>query len=240
MDELKRIQDVYQTRIDQKLVDNRYSLFRPGELYMLQQREAATLRMLKGAGCYSLKESRILEIGCGRGQRLADFLRWGAQARNLNGVELLQEFVNEARDNYPGFKIVQASAHELPFESDSFDLVYQSTVFTSILDKELKKQIAAEMLRVLKPGGLLLWYDFRYPNPKNKNVRPIGHRELLELFPGTRINLRSVTLAPPLARALAPLSVELCRALELLPPLRTHYIGIIRKTQARNQASAPR
>lgn len=231
MDELKRIQNVYQARIDQNLFDNKYSLFRPGELYMLQQREVATLGMLKSSGCHSLKETKILEIGCGRGHRLADFLRWGAQARNINGVELLEEFVREAQDNYPAFKIVQASAHHLPFEAGSFDLVYQSTVFTSILDKALRQEIAAEMLRVLKPGGILLWYDFRYPNPKNKNVQPIRRHELIELFPNTRIKLRSVTLAPPLARALAPLSPMICRALEAAPPLRTHYLGIITKAR---------
>lgn len=229
MDELKRIHDVYQTRIDQKLVDNKYSLFRPGELYMLQRREAATLDMLRSAGWHSLKDKAILEIGCGRGQRLGDFLRWGAQARNLSGVELLEEFVREAQDNYPGFRILQASAHQLPFETGSFDVVYQSTVFTSILDRALRRQIASEMLRVLKPDGILLWYDFRYPNPKNKNVQPIGRRDLVELFPGTHIELRSVTLAPPLARAIAPYSPLLCRALEMMPPLRTHYLGIITK-----------
>lgn len=231
MNELKRIQNVYKARIGQNFADSKYSLFRPGELYMLQRREQATLEMLRIAGWWSLRERSILEVGCGRGQRLGDFLRWGAQSDNIAGVDLLDTFVRDAKQNYPGFKIVQTSGHRLPFGPESFNLVYQSTVFTSILDKQLRKQIAAEMLRVLRPDGIILWYDFRYPNPKNKDVQPIGRKELIELFPNTRIYLRSITLAPPLARTLAPLSLGLCSVLEAIPALRTHYLGIITKSE---------
>ena len=45
-----------------------------------------------------------------------------------------------------------------PFHS--FDLLLQSPVFTSILDQAMKERVAAEMMRVSKPGGLILWYDF--------------------------------------------------------------------------------
>lgn len=227
MSEIKRIQAVYQKRNERNLVADKYSLFRPGELYMLQKREQATLDMLRKFGWSSLQGKKILEIGCGRGQRLGDFLRWGARPEEIFGVDLLEEFVKEARHSYPGFNIIQSSGHCMPFDDASFDLVYQSTVFTSILDDVLCKQIAAEMVRVLKPDGILLWYDFRYPNPKNKDVRPIRRDELLSLFPNMIIELKSVTLAPPLARTLAPLSTGLCRVLETIPFLRTHYLGLI-------------
>ena len=41
----------------------------------------------------------------------------------------------------------------------------------------MKQKVAAEMLRVVKPQGLILWYDFRYNNPRNSNVRGIGAAE---------------------------------------------------------------
>jgi len=47
------------------------------------------------------------------------------------------------------------NAEELPYEDESFDIVMQFTVFTSILDNEMKIRIAKEMLRVLKPKGIL-------------------------------------------------------------------------------------
>lgn len=228
MSEIERIQSVYQKRIGDNLQEDRYSLFRPGELYMLQSREEATLKLLREQGWHSLRGKRILEIGCGRGQRLADLLRWGALPEDIHGIDLMEEFVAEARHNHPGFNITSGSADDLPFESGSFDLVYQSTVFTSILDDAMRLRIAQEMRRVMKPDGLLLWYDFRYPNPRNRDVRPVGRRELGELFQGMHICLRSVTLAPPIARRLARVSTGLCRMLEAIPPLRTHYLGVIR------------
>ena len=42
-------------------------------------------------------------------------------------------------------------------------------------------------------------------------------------------SLKRITLAPPLARAIAPYSVILCQILEKIPLLCTHYLGIIKK-----------
>lgn len=49
------------------------------------------------------------------------------------------------------------NAENLPYEDESFDIVMQFTVFTSILDSEMKQNIAREMLRVIKPDGIILW-----------------------------------------------------------------------------------
>jgi hypothetical protein len=87
-------------------------------------------------------------------------------------------------------------------------------------------------VRVLRPGGALLWYDFRVDNPANPNVRGIGHRELEALFPGLACRVLSLTLAPPLARAVAPVSPGLARLLEGLPFLRSHLLGVLVKGRA--------
>ena len=63
------------------------------------------------------------------------------------------------------------------------------TAISSILDSEIRRNICADMLRVLrspdpasgKPGGMILWYDF-WLNPTNPQTR--GVRFLLRsLFP---------------------------------------------------------
>jgi len=102
-------------------------------------------------------------------------------------------------------------------------------VLTSVLDDEVKHQLAQEMLRVVKDDGILLWYDFRYNNPRNPNVRGIGRREIARLFPSCYIWLRRVTLAPPIARTVAPVSWTLAALLESLYFMNTHYIGTIKK-----------
>ena len=73
-------------------------------------------------------------------------------------------------------------------------------MFTSILDPTIKQRAAAEMLRVTKASGLMLWYDFCVDNPSNQSVRGIPKREILRLFPQCDIQFRRVTLAPPLLR----------------------------------------
>jgi hypothetical protein len=85
------------------------------------------------------------------------------------------------------------------------------------------------MLRVLKPDGVVVWYDFLFDNPRNANVRGVNAGEIRRLFAGCRLDLRRITLAPPLARRIVPLSWSLARFLEHLRILNTHYLSVIRK-----------
>lgn len=197
---------------------------------MLQERERRFLSLLRENGCVPLSDKRILEIGCGKGELLREVVKWGAEPENVVGVELLDDRVSDAVRLCPGgTRIVRGNAANLDFPDGSFDLVLQSTVFTSVLDQRTKSRMASEMLRVLKPDGLILWYDYHMNNPRNSDVRGVGRREIHGLFRGCAIELRRITLAPPLARLLAPYSWLLCYLLSKVPILCTHYIGVIRK-----------
>ena len=107
-------------------------------------------------------------------------------------------------------------------------MVAQLTMFTSILDPAMRHAAATEMQRVLTPAGAILWYDFRYPSPSNRDVRPMRLREIRTLFPGWRIDRITTTLLPPLARRLAGISLRACVFLEsALPPLRSHNVALL-------------
>jgi ubiquinone/menaquinone biosynthesis C-methylase UbiE len=222
--EADRIVDVYSRRGNRE----RYSSFSRGHLFMLQQVEAAMLASLSDCGVKSLSDKRVLEIGCGTGFWIRQFIQWGAEPRSIAGVDLIKERLNEARLRTPPEVIfaLQSAAH-LGFESASIDIVLQATVMTSILDEEVQQSVANELLRVLRPGGVILWYDFRYDNPRNRDVRGISARRIRELFRGTRVQIRSTVLLPPIARALAPHSRLACDLLSLVPPLRSHYVASI-------------
>ncbi len=226
--ELERIRAVYRERVALGL-NARYSLLDPGELFMAQERERNILRLLRRGKLADLASLKILEVGCGRGLPLVDWLRWGARPDNLTGVDIMESFLREAAVIAPSSAFAAASGGSLPFRDGAFDIAFQLTVFSSVLDPTMRKAIATEMLRVVRPGGAIVWYDLRVPNPFNPAIRPVRRREIKMLFPECAIALRSSTIAPPLARFLARWSVIACAMLSSLPWLRTHYAALIRK-----------
>lgn len=222
--ELDRIRAAYAKRHDRSI----YSLFEPAQLLAIQERERQLLRMLSARGITSLAQAKILEVGCGAGMWLREFVRWGARPENVTGVDLLPDRIAEARRLCPPqVELKCGSATQLSSGSAEFDFVVQSTVFTSILDPKVKLQIASEMLRVLRPNGSIIWYDFRFNNPRNPDVRGIKAKEVRSLFPGCNAEFHKVTLAPPLARPVARRSRTLHAILSSIVPLRTHYLALI-------------
>jgi len=222
-----RIRAAYAKREE---ADTRYSWFNSGYQFMVQQRERRLLALLRRYDCENLAAKKILDVGCGTGQWLCDFIKWSARPENITGIDLLPDRVTRARRLCPPAVSIQcASAAELPFSDARFDLVLQATVFTSILDPDLKRRVANEMMRVVRPEGLILWYDYHVNNPWNHDVRGVKRQEIAQLFPGCRIELERITLLPPLTRVLARYSYLGCYLLEKLPPLCTHYLGVIRK-----------
>jgi len=210
--------------------DHRYSWFNPGHLFIVQERERRLLAVLKRNGFASLDAKKILEIGCGTGQWLREFIKWGARPENINGIDLLPDRVAEAKRLSPERLSVQAgSAVNLACPDATFDLVLQATVFTSVLDSTMRQQMASEMLRVVKDDGLILWYDYHVNNPWNPDVRGVKKSEIRRLFPRCRVELQRITLAPPLCHFLASFSWLLCSLLGSVPLLCTHYLGVIRK-----------
>jgi len=210
--------------------DARYSWFSPGHLHMVQERERWVLKLLRQNGFAPLSTKKILEIGCGTGYWIRDLIKWGARPENITGLDLVPDRVTEAQKLCPEAVTIHCgSAAELAFPNEAFDLVFQSTVFTSILDGGMKRQVASEMLRVVKGDGAIVWYDYHLNNPWNPDVQGVKKREIHGLFPSCGIELRQITLAPPLVRLLAPHSWLTCYLLGRIPWLCTHYLGMIRK-----------
>jgi ubiquinone/menaquinone biosynthesis C-methylase UbiE len=226
--ELVRLHDVYDRRAHSS--DSlRYSRMNPGHLFGLQEREAAMASMLYADGLHSLAGLSILDVGCGRGATLRQYLEYGADASRLWGIDLLPIFVEQARRASPGLQILCGTATDLPFHDRSFDLVSQFMLFTSVLDADVKQRTGREIDRVLIPGGRLLWYDFAFNNPRNPDVRGIGLTEVRQLFPGFSMTHRRITLAPPLGRALGRLGPTVYYLVSKLRPLCTHYLCLLKK-----------
>lgn len=228
--ELSRIKQEYEQRKNNTVFAERYSLFNKATLLQTHGFERGLLSLLKEQHFTHLAEKHILDIGCGSGMQLQRFLAYGAQPSSLSGIDLLSERIERAKQLHAGINWQVGSAHQLPYPDGSFDLIMLSVVFSSILDRPLRKRIADEIWRVRKPGGLILCYDFAYSNPRNHAVEGITRREVRRLFerPGARFTFRRVTLAPPLARRIAPHAHWLADLLEHLKLLDTHLMTLIR------------
>lgn len=227
-EEIERIRREYQRR-EKEIAPDFYSWGRPVNVFFHTQVVRRCIAALHEAGFFPLNGLRLLDVGCGRGDWLLEFCQWGARPVDLAGIDLDECRIQEARSRLPGSDLRVGDAQNLPWPDGSFGLVAQFTVFTSILHPGVRRRIASEMLRVLTPGGAVLWYDFRYDNPRNPHVRGISAREIRSLFAGCDIRFYSATLAPPLARLVAPRSWPVAVLLECIPLLRTHLIALIRK-----------
>jgi SAM-dependent methyltransferase len=229
--ETTRIQRVYRAYREEGVRRGRWSQANPGNCAIVQERARVLKQVMQEQGFFPLAERRILDIGCGSGRVLAGLMAWGAESRHLHGVDLLADRVEAAKAQFPTCDFRQANAEVLDFETASFDIVLLFAVFTSILDERMTRNVAAEVDRVLKPGGAVLWYDFRYNNPRNVHVRGVSKKKIACLFPGYQRHLRPVTLLPPLARRLGRLTSWLYPFLAMPPVLRTHYAGLLVKPQ---------
>ena len=226
--EAARVREVYARRKG----GARYSFAEPAHMLSVQERESRLLAMLANRGYDSLATTRILEVGCGTGYWLRRFVEWGANPENILGIDVLAERIEGARNSCPvGIRLMCQNAAEIPVPDSGFDLVLQSTVFTSILDSQIRKLVAREMLRALSPNGLILWYDFCVDNLFNADVRGVSRTEISHLFPDCRIELERLTLAPPLGRPIARISPPMYRMLSRAHMLCSHYLGTISRAK---------
>ncbi len=213
----------------------RYSPLNPAVLLATQERQRATADLFVGLGWVDLSELHLLEVGCGTGCNLLEFLRLGFKPEHLQGIELLAAGVERARKDLPPsvrIALGDAAGAESSFVPEaSQDIVYQSTVFSSLLDDRFQQRLADTMWKWLRPGGGILWYDFIVNNPRNRDVRGVPVSRIRELFPHGTMRVQRITLAPPVARAVTRLHPTLYAVLNSVIWLRTHVLVWVEKPQ---------
>jgi len=226
--DILRLREEYARRADAAAQDDRYRADNPAYQWMISNRRQHLTALLDRCGIANLSQLRILEVGCGSGGIIREFISLGAEPSRLVGLDLLMDRLRAARGPLPCTPLLCGDGQSLPFESSSFDLVLQFTAFSSILSSAVKQHMASEIARVLKPSAALIWYDFWW-NPLNRQTKGIPLKEVQRLFPGCSLRGEKITLAPPLARSLAPRHPALAAFLESLKVLNTHHLLILRK-----------
>lgn len=116
-----------------------------------------------------LSGRRVLDLGCGAGEAAIYFALHGAE---VHAADISPEMLNVATQLASRFGVritaVEASTSQLPLRDQSFDIVYGNGVLHHV---ELEPA-AAEVYRVLKPGGLAAFIE---PLPYNPVINIYRH-----------------------------------------------------------------
>lgn len=107
-----------------------------------------------------VKPVRVLDIGCGKGFFLRDFVRgldsrWGIRPVRITGLDIVRSSGDVFADISPDFEFIQADTdgNPLPLESGSFDFISCNHVLEHVFETE---KLVREFRRVLTPQGLCI------------------------------------------------------------------------------------
>ncbi|MGO9589662.1 MAG: class I SAM-dependent methyltransferase [Candidatus Acidiferrales bacterium] len=216
--ETRRIREVYAKVRQQPCIDQFGRC-------AVHEREERLVSFLLRKRLGSLEGLKILDVGCGGGALLRRLFDLGAEPQDCFGIDVMGNLLQAGRRLAPAnLSLVECTATQLPFPDQVFDVAFQFTMFSSVLDPVLRRAIMTEILRTLRGGGYFIWYDFTYSNPRNKTVTGIGRREIKDLLNGCKLEFYRVTLAPPIGRVAARWSPTLYHLLSSVCWLRTHYL----------------
>ena len=107
----------------------------------------------------SLKNKKILDIGCGTGFYVERWRELGLA--NITGADLTEVAIKRLSNAYPDLTFVQAdiTSRTLPFEPESFDAISAFDVLFHVVDDELFINALKNIHSLLAPRGLFIWSD---------------------------------------------------------------------------------
>jgi ubiquinone/menaquinone biosynthesis C-methylase UbiE len=108
----------------------------------------------------SARGRRLLDVGCGTGRFLA-FVKDNWPALAVSGLDLSKSYLDKAERHLSVFsrvRLIEGPAEVQPFADAYFDVVTCVYLFHE-LPREVRLKVAAEIGRVLKPGGRLIFLD---------------------------------------------------------------------------------
>ena len=198
-----------------------WSADNPGNLAIRQELVSAVWQLAGGALAGA---DEVLDVGCGTGWWLAQLAEEGTVHAHLHGVDILADRVSAARRQVPSATIVTGDVRALP-NGHSFGVVTLFTVLSSLRSHEDVRSALRRCWSVVAPGGVLLVWEPRWPNPFNTVTLSISARELRRGLGRNPASTRTTTLLPALARRLGAHTGTVYPKLASVRLLRTHRLS---------------
>jgi len=133
------------------------TLFRGSAFAMRRQALGPIADFMRGR---DQRQVRLVDVACGTGRFLRE-VRRAYPAMGLTGLDLSRPYLAEAERHLEGLRSVawlEANAEAIPLADESQDIV--TTIFLMHeLPPDVRRVVMAEMARILKPGGLLVFID---------------------------------------------------------------------------------
>jgi|TARA_B100001971_G_C18236750_1_gene567807 ubiquinone/menaquinone biosynthesis C-methylase UbiE len=114
------------------------------------------------------KKSKILEIGCGRGEFLNEFIKQGIRGYGVDISNYAQSFCPDAK-----ITTTDLENEKLPYDDNEFDIIYSKSFIEHLYYPE---KIFEESYRVLKPGGIMITLVPEYTYISNTFYDDYSHR----------------------------------------------------------------
>jgi len=110
------------------------------------------------------KSSAGLDFGCGNGNYANEMKKRGY---DIYLYDRSENQINKVIDNLPDMKdkIVNFENNRLSLASDSLDFIYAINVFHHIIDKNDRDLIWKELVRIVKPDGVIMIHEINNKNP---------------------------------------------------------------------------
>jgi len=117
-------------------------------------------KAIKEALNYLPKNPKILDVACGSGDMISEWLKYTPY---ITGLDASKGMLEIAKKRFPTIPFYEGLAQKLPFEAESFDCLSISFGLRNVV--EIDRAIE-EFSRVLKKDGILLILEFTKPEKK--------------------------------------------------------------------------
>jgi len=101
------------------------------------------------------RKTEILDLGCGNG-RFLNFLEEKATNFHYTGIDNSKNLIHIAAQKHPNNNFLLGDFLEIPAPDEQFNAIVSIAAFHHLPTLELRKKALQEMLRVLKPGGIMI------------------------------------------------------------------------------------